>query len=71
MTIFDHISIKVGDSVAMNAFYKAALAPLSVTQKFLVERTEVPHRWIRPRAGRGGSGNLHSGDKWNFRLPSA
>lgn len=40
MSIFDHISIKVGDSVAMNAFYKAALAPLGVTQKFLVERTE-------------------------------
>lgn len=40
MSIFDHISIKVGDSAALNAFYKAALAPLGVTQKFLVERPE-------------------------------
>lgn len=40
MSIFDHISIKVGDSAAVNAFYEAALAPLGVTQKFLFERAE-------------------------------
>lgn len=42
MNIFDHISIKVGDSAAVNAFYAAALAPLGITQKFLVERPEGP-----------------------------
>ena len=42
MSIFDHITIRVGDSVAMNAFYKAALAPLGVTQKFMIEHPEGP-----------------------------
>jgi catechol 2,3-dioxygenase-like lactoylglutathione lyase family enzyme len=38
MSIFDHISIKVGDMTAANAFYQAALEPLGIEQKFLVER---------------------------------
>jgi hypothetical protein len=40
MSIFDHISIKVGDSATVNAFYQAALAPLGITQKFLAERAD-------------------------------
>jgi catechol 2,3-dioxygenase-like lactoylglutathione lyase family enzyme len=40
MSIFDHISIKVGDSATVNAFYKASLGPLGITQKFLAERAE-------------------------------
>jgi catechol 2,3-dioxygenase-like lactoylglutathione lyase family enzyme len=40
MSIFDHISIKVGDSATVNAFYKASLGPLGITQKFLVERPD-------------------------------
>jgi catechol 2,3-dioxygenase-like lactoylglutathione lyase family enzyme len=38
MNIFDHISIKFEDVMGANAFYKAALAPLGIEQKFLVER---------------------------------
>ncbi|WP_164778508.1 VOC family protein [Mesorhizobium sp. M7A.F.Ca.US.006.01.1.1] len=38
--MFDHISIKVGNSAAVNAFYKGALAPLGITQKFLAERPD-------------------------------
>jgi catechol 2,3-dioxygenase-like lactoylglutathione lyase family enzyme len=38
MSIFDHISIKVGDMTAANAFYQAVLEPLGIEQKLLVER---------------------------------
>jgi catechol 2,3-dioxygenase-like lactoylglutathione lyase family enzyme len=38
MGIFAHISIKVADMPAASAFYRAALAPLGIEQKFLVER---------------------------------
>jgi catechol 2,3-dioxygenase-like lactoylglutathione lyase family enzyme len=38
MSIYDHISIKFKDDAGAIAFYKAALAPLGIELKFLVER---------------------------------
>jgi catechol 2,3-dioxygenase-like lactoylglutathione lyase family enzyme len=38
LSIFDHIAIQVAYAGATSAFYRAALAPLAIDQKFLVER---------------------------------
>lgn len=40
MSFFDHVSIKVDDVTTASTFYQAALAPLGIEQKFLLERPD-------------------------------
>lgn len=40
MSIFDHVSIRVSDFERSDAFYRAALSTLGITQKFSMPRPE-------------------------------
>ena len=40
MTIFDHINLPTDRPQKMHSFYEAALAPLGIMKKFLIDRPE-------------------------------